>query len=368
MAESFRFLPFLDLKRILSHHYSLGELVEARPIPRGYVNVSYALEFQTDGGRSRYCFRAYRQGIREEEIRFEHSVISHLTERGFRLTARLVRARDGRTYVFDEREGRFYALFEFLPGEDRYTWDAPSCSDRELCNAATAFARFHQAVAGFVPEGRREEPGIQELLPRIAQSLKRRAGQAGGTAFDRYFLQNLAAICTALEQTVSELDRRGCGRGVRQVIHCDYHPGNLKFENDEVTGLFDFDWSKIDLRAFDVALALVYFCAEWEGESDGEVRLDKVRAFLKRYQEVLGAGAGGNLAPGPLSELELECLPALMAAANLYVLNWAVEDFYSQGTDPGEYLRYLQHSVRLMRWLEDAENQKRLKETVWRAG
>ena len=360
MAEGRRFLRLPELRELLSRHYGLGELVDARPITRGYINMSYALQVQADGGRRWYCLRAYRRGVREEELRFEHAIIAHLRRKEFRLAARAVEARGGRTYVFDEGEGRFYALFEFLPGEDRYTWDDPSCSDEELRSAAAVLARFHAAVADLTPEGSREEPPILELLPRIARSLKRRAREAGETAFDRYFLQQLEAILAALERAVRGLVARGCGGTVRQVIHGDYHPGNLKFQDGEVVGLFDFDWSKVDLRAYDVALALVYFCAEWDGEADGEVRLDRVAAFLEAYQGAFGDGAP----PGRLSGLELDCLPDLMTAANLYVLNWAVDDFYSQEMDVEEYLRYLRHAVRLMEWLEDAGNRERLRKVV----
>ena len=40
------------------------------------------------------------------------------------------------------------------------------------------------------------------------------------------------------------------------AIHCDFHPGNLKYENNRVVGIFDFDWSKIDLRLFDLRMAV----------------------------------------------------------------------------------------------------------------
>jgi homoserine kinase type II len=69
------------------------------------------------------------------------------------------------------------------------------------------------------------------------------------------------------------------------VIHCDFHPGNLKISAEEIVGLFDFDWSKIDLRCFDVALAGWYFFTSWRGELDGALRLAEFRTFLNTYQE-----------------------------------------------------------------------------------
>ena len=40
-------------------------------------------------------------------------------------------------------------------------------------------------------------------------------------------------------------------------MHCDYHPGNLKWVDEQGVGLFDFDWSKLDYRVFDIARGVV---------------------------------------------------------------------------------------------------------------
>ena len=108
-------------------------------------------------------------------------------------------------------------------------------------------------------------------------------------------------------------------------IHCDYHQGNLKYQNSHVIGVFDFDWSKIDLRLFDLALALVYFSACWDGQAAGSLNLDKYKLFLQTYNVTCALTAS----PGPLSELEKQYLPSLLAAGNLFVLHWTIVDFYT---------------------------------------
>jgi homoserine kinase type II len=139
------------------------------------------------------------------------------------------------------------------------------------------------------------------------------------------------------------------------VIHCDYHPGNLKFSGETIVGLFDFDWSKIDLRSFDIALAGWYFFTSWRGEQDGVLRLDEFRDFLGNYQNTFRDQAPLK----PMNDVELAQLPWLMSAANLYVLNWTVEDYSSKDVDPDEYLMYLQHSLNFIHWFE-LEGQKSL--------
>jgi homoserine kinase type II len=350
-----------ELSEVIEH-YEIGDLVDYARNDLGYVNTSYAVETVAAGDRRRYFLRQYKRGIKKQELEFEHSVIAHLVEQNFKLAARVIETREGATFV--ERKADqgsiFYALFDFLAGEDRYTWVNPVCSDQEIANAATVLAQFHAAVFGFHPGGKRDEPGIVELLPIIAENVTRCAGQSKNTPFDAYFVKNLDPILENIAHTRRALPGPQDPALVQLVIHCDYHPGNLKFQGQEVTGLFDFDWSKIDARCFDVALALLYFFAAWEGERDGAFDLSGVGIFLRAYQNAL-AGVPGV---GALNETEQSYLPAMIAASNLYVLSWTLVDFYSKDVSPDEYLVYLRHGVRTLRWLASQNNRERLKETI----
>ncbi|MBA7703765.1 Homoserine kinase [subsurface metagenome] len=136
------------------------------------------------------------------------------------------------------------------------------------------------------------------------------------------------------------------------MIHRDYHPGNLKFQDDRVTGLFDYDWTRIEARCYDVALAIVNFCVLWWGKQDGHLGLDRVITFLSSYQETLK----GSKEAGPLSHIELRYLPHLVRAGTIYVTHWIIKDFYDNKTDPTLYFQLLEHEALLMRWLDNKDN------------
>jgi len=164
--------------------------------------------------------------------------------------------------------------------------------------------------------------------------------------------RRLAATSTALRRAAA---------GLPTVInHSDYHPGNLKFEGARISGLVDFDWAKVDLRAFDVGLAIWYFCTSWEGSADGRLRLGEVGAFLRGYQGRLREPA----AIPPLSAAEMAALPDLIHAGSLYILYWGLRDYLSKPVDPDEYLVYLRHSINTTRWLARPENRRRLVRTL----
>jgi homoserine kinase type II len=343
------------VRSILSTYYSIGELSDIKKLDRGYINVSYAIATTLNEQMCPYFLRRYKKGIREEEIKFEHSIVKHLMHKGFDLSASLVFRDDGGTYVREIEQGEdepqefYYAIFEFLKGEDKYTWDNPDCRECELINIAEVLAQYHGAVHDLKHEGRRYEAKIIDLLPTIAGNLMKYAKRTGTTKFDAYLLKHLDYVLDVIDETLGQIDRKEYDQMPQLAVHSDFHPGNLKFRKERVVGLFDFDWSKIDVRCFDVALALTYACTTWEGKEDGDFLIDKLKLFLDSYQRESDIVEG----PGPLTEREILYLPVMIKASNLYVLNWDIDDYYIKKPNPYEYLIYLQHNVRVMRWIEE---------------
>lgn len=350
-----------ELNTVLAH-YDLGHLVDWQPDRRGTCNVSFVIETEREGQRSRYFLRRYKDSTRPEEIDFEHSLIRHLLERGTCPVARVHATRAGPTYLRLDSDGgqaHFYAVFDFLPGEDRYTWVGPRCTRGELRQAGALLAEFHRAASTLIPEGRRQEPKILELLGVIERAWMEAPAKSRGTVFDRELAANLESMRRCIDRTRRRL-AKAASRLPECFIHCDYHPGNLRFAGSEISGVVDFDWSKRDLRAFDVGLALWYFCVSWEGRADGRLRLPDAATFLRGYQAHLRAEA----AFPPLLPAEIRALPDLISAANIYVLYWGLRDYFSKDVDPNEYLVYLRHSLAFARWFSVESNVERTRRTL----
>lgn len=351
-----------QLQTIILKYYDLGKLADYQKLNLGYVNESYIIEIEHNGRKEKYFIRRYKLGIKEEEVIFEHSIINHLVKKNFHLVAKVIPAKDGKTYLKLSENGDdiFYAIFGFLTGDDRYTWVNPTCSDSELRAAASLQAQFHNTAYDMEPEGKRYEAKIINLLPEIAQTVNKYVEKAGETVFDRYFFENITFIQETIQHIQRVMKKDEYKELLQLVIHCDYHPGNLKFHNGKITGLFDFDWSKVDLRSFDLALAMTYFCVAWEGEQDGDLQLNKVAVFLDAYQDILR----NTPSLEPICDIELEFLPYLIGASNIYILYWTIRNFYDTEGGPQEYLVYLQHSIRFMKWLENKDNWNQLARTI----
>ena len=133
-------------------------------------------------------------------------------------------------------------------------------------------------------------------------------------------------------------------------IHGDYHQGNLKYEEGRVVGVFDFDWAKIDFRSFDIALAVIYFSANREKNRTGRLDRDKFETFIGSYNTACRSAGS----PGHLTSMEKKFFPSILAAANLYVLHWAIVDFFTTvNPNDDEYLEYFDHNLKLMYWIEN---------------
>ncbi|AFQ43594.1 phosphotransferase [Desulfosporosinus meridiei] len=363
-----------DLKRIAAHFfesmesilirnqivdalrdYDLGKVTEVYEIFGGYVNRSFGIYTEKDGKRNEYFVRKYKYGITEPEIVFEHLMIDYSKAHGLDIAAGLIRTKDGLTFV-KKTEGVnenatdiFFAVYEFLAGEDLYTWDTPNLTDEEYASAAEVLASFHNAAKDFDPQGlKRVEPKIMDFLPTLPEKYKSLAQKDMDTKFHRYYTSKLNSILEVIGRSqISEDSLKGMPS---TPCHNDFHAGNLKYLNNKVVGIFDFDWSKIDYRLFDVCLALDYCCSSWTDEQDGVLLLDKCVIFLKAYQRKLIEL--GELEP--LNSVELENFPTMMAAANVYLINWDVVAYYAgKNLNEYEYIAYLQHHVRLMNWIEN---------------
>jgi homoserine kinase type II len=344
-----------QLAEVVDTDYDLGAVARVEQVLGGYVNLSFAVVTRRDDGEHRYFVRKYNRAVIEREVRFEHALVRHLSGKGFHLAAEVFPTRTGETFVTrrellqGEEVTRFFAVYEMLSGEDKYTWIKNRCTDREYDSSARVLAQFHYLAHDFVAgDLARQQPPIMQMMRELPEAFRGFAAASRGTAFDQRFLEQLPRIQELLAGGAAiEGDLEG---QPRVPVHCDYHPGNLKYADERGVGLFDFDWSKLDYRLFDVAEGIAYFCSSWEGPDDGEVRLDKAAIFVRAYQDE----AALFPVPGPLTATELALLPRMVANANLYILNWDLAAYYEDpSVSVDEYLMYLDHQLLFMEYIED---------------
>jgi homoserine kinase type II len=344
---------------IMENHYDLGKMTRVKEVLGGYCNKSYAVWMSVNDRVRRYFLRLYNPNVIEKEILFEHALLNHLRSNGFTLAAAIIPGRNGTTLVHTPApEGHpgstaLWALFDFLEGEDKYSWTHTDLTDKEFISAAEILAHLHHCGYGFKkpPGADRAQPRIMPFIATFKETFSAFLQRTQDRRCDGLFKSNFEPICKALDDAVSH---DVSFRGMPELpIHCDYHPGNLKYRDEKGVGIFDFDWSKIDYRLFDVALGLVYFTSIWDTQQAG-LRHDKLTLFLSTYY-----AACHDLAHiDPLIKQEQRNLVPMLSIANLYVLNWDLVDFYETSQpDDTEYFAFIDHNIGLMHWLVRHEDE-----------
>src|SRR5689334_7574563 len=105
-----------------------------------------------------------------------------------------------------------------------------------------------------------------------------------------------------------QADHEGLDRWPKQIVHADWHPGNMLYRDNRVVAVIDYDSARTLPRIIDVANGALQFSiiggdedvAKWPEYLD-ETRY---RRFLRGYDEVM-----------LLSEAEIRSMPWLMIEA-----------------------------------------------------
>ncbi|MEM8756962.1 MAG: phosphotransferase [Planctomycetota bacterium] len=284
-----------DELAIACSHYELGVIHAVVPFRRG-SRRSPKVVLETSRGRLLLKRRAAGQAD-VGRVTFAHAVIDRLTGRGVP-AARLIRTRDGRGCA---RIGdRLYEMFEFVQGV-RY--------DRSIVATQAAgqtLAALHRAVALSTPPGRPQE-GTYHAAAIVRRSLEELAANGDAAA---------ASLGLLYERAGARAADEGFNAWPRQVIHSDFHPGNLVFaaqgdvRRSRVLAVLDFDACRLGPRALDIANGAAQFAVTRSGDRPEAwpVELDRRRlgAFLTGYDTSPDA---------VLSRAELRALPWMMIEA-----------------------------------------------------
>lgn len=345
---------------LVENHYDLGRVQDVYEVFGGYTNRSFGVICEKGGERNEYFVRKYKATALDEDAALEHNLINYAISQGFKEAASIFVTKEGTTFVkikeiIDGKlKTRIFAVYEYLSGEDKYTWIDNDCTPTELRNLGALLARLHNFTRDFDPGPiSKAEPRIEILFPDMKRIFAELSSKPLETKFHDYFSMSLPRIIDIIDRNI--IPPEDYAKMPQTPIHGDYHAGNVKFEGEATIGLFDFDWSKTDVRLFDVCLGIVYCCSSWHVATDGQMRLNDCRHFLEGYNNALD-GQGLQ----KLNATEKKYLPNMMTIAAVYLVYWCTELWYyldPEGTNDYESIYYLIHFIRNIKWIENNKAQ-----------
>ncbi len=326
-----------ELSVVLSH-YDLGVIESVTEFLRG-SRRSPKVGVVSERGKFLLKRRAAKRSDLDR-VKLSHRVQLHLAAAAFPL-AKLILTRQGQQSFVQIRD-RIYELFEFVPGHPYER------SVEEVRDVGRVLAQFHQSVctltmfeSQLVPRGDyHDAPGVRTGLCNMQPRLSLHDSFTG----DMVELEELSkTLLGSFDRAADTVNRLGFGGWPEQVVHADWHPGNILFRRRRVVAVIDYDSIRFARRVTDIANGALQFSiiaagdpASWPAELDR----DRFSAFLEAYESAC-----------PLSEKEAKSLPHLMMEA--LIAECVPPIFESGSVGRWEGYRVLQMVRRKVAWLEE---------------
>jgi len=293
-----------------------------------------------------------------QQLVYDHYVLRALRRKGLPVP-QPIKTPNGSRWL--EHEDHIYELYRFIEGTME-----PEPSVGQIGASGSMLASFHEATEALVPPGGKSlgrfwDP--QQALVMLEGLLERaRAGDTGSLEEG----MDATAAAEMLEYLLGET------AGVNErlpddaywllpqtIIHGDWHPANLKFDGEQVAGIFDFDWIDRQPRMVDVADGMLYVCGVrpavkgpgdiWSLTVTPRLELSRMRVFMAAYADA-----------AKLTATEVAALADLMTVRWVYSRVDAAE----RKVAAADQLRFVLREVAVpLQWL--AEHREMLAQDGW---
>ncbi|MCC6581574.1 MAG: phosphotransferase [Phycisphaeraceae bacterium] len=293
-----------ELAIVLSH-FEIGIIEAIQEFARG-SRKSPKLLIRSDTGL--YLLKRRARGKDDPfKVAFSHQLQLYLAGKQFPLPHLIGTRKDNNSML--QWKGSIYELFEYIKGASYdNSLEATADSGRTL-------AVFHKLLVDFQPE---YEPAVGsyhasrtvassfELIPK---GLSRSDPQFAETHADR--IAEVVDFCrNSYNEAAMKINESGLPDWPMQIVHSDWHPGNMLFRGPKVVAVIDYDAARYQQRITDVANGALQFSILGGGDDPSQWpdHLDESRfkRFLQAYDSVPNC---------VISRAELRCVPWLMVEA-----------------------------------------------------
>jgi homoserine kinase type II len=279
---------------IVMSHFDIGVIDSIVDYPRGSRKAPKLLIVSDQG---KFLLKRRARGKDDPyKVAFSHAIQLYLASKQFPLP-HLVGTKKTNNSMLQWRNA-VYELFEYIPGQSYpQTLEATFDSGRIL-------SLYHKLLQDFRSEWQPAGGSYHNALA-VEQGLKQiPATLQGGEA--------AAPVLQYLLDSYRHASQMGDAQGMegwpKQIVHADWHPGNMLFRDNHVVAVIDYDSSRQLPRIIDAANGALQFSIIGGDEdiSKWPEYLDESRykRFLRGYDEVM-----------LLSEAEIRTIPWLMIEA-----------------------------------------------------
>jgi Ser/Thr protein kinase RdoA (MazF antagonist) len=263
---------FGTLVDIINQHYDLPEIVEvtAIPSPRSHTSDADAVYRITTISNS-YVLRPFRT-VSSCAIDLHNLFLKWAANEPLPFTQRLIVTR--MNDEFFEHANRKWWLSSYIEADDAFQWTRPEWNEFNCASAGAALARLHSMLRTFEGTRLSLQSPVNSVLDTIENELQNAAKKAPQFKVE---MEKVGSEVSLALQTINQTKTNP------QLIHGDFHPGNLLFDTT-VVAIIDFEYLHFEESIYDVAYALVMFSARWTNDrDDGQIDPAFCQAFINGY-------------------------------------------------------------------------------------
>ncbi len=282
-----------ELAIVLSH-YDIGVIESIVEYPRGSRKAPKLLITSEQG---KFLLKRRARGKDDPfKVAFAHAIQLYLASKQFPLPHLIGTRKDNNSML--QWRGSVYELFEYIPGQG-YPQTLESTFD-----SGRVLSLYHKLLLDFQSEWT-PPSGSYHAAPAVEQGMRAIEQQVRPESEIGKVLDYLHKSYTHAAETA---DAEGLSEWPRQIVHADWHAGNMLFRDNRVVAVIDYDAARLLPRVLDIANGALQFSIMGGDEdvSKWPEYLDESRfkRFLRGYDEVM-----------LLSQAEVRTLPWLMIEA-----------------------------------------------------
>lgn len=289
---------------------------------------------------NRYILRESSKVKSLKHLQLEVKILQYLHDKNFALTSSIISNKNGSPIT--SYNNTYYLLTNYLPGSVRKNVNnLTGFSSKKLISFFESLAKFSRAVQDFSSPMPRDNKPLSYYVKNGKKLFDHLMSKVDERTIRNFLDSNRLFIESFVKDTERQLRSVHYDDAPKQVVHFDFHPGNIHYTGDQVSGIFDFDWVRFDNRITDLACALGQSCYSYRGSDRALYNKNKLRTGLTSYRKAYGES-------GLTIERENSMIRTALRGYMFFQLLWIVEWHIKNHRDKKGF-EYIQFSVDVLR-------------------
>lgn len=315
-------LTMILIQEALRRSFDIDEIVMIERLEAGPLATIFRAELRIQGKKRTVSIKRHR-GKNLSRMRFEADLAGALNDHNFKLTPPVILTSAGDPWFCCGDD--YYFASPWIDAEDNENWLGFSQFNQKRSEtAARALADFHVACKNiderFIDSS---APMPANVFDHLSKTIDRSLSSARAPSAEGDELIGwLDEIANQLQAHLRETLRKAAAIEMdSQLVHGDFHAGNVLFRHGKVVGILDLEYFHRGCRLSDVAYGALMFSIG-KGETEERLVGERSHAFACAYNQQVVAHAAGCL-----NIIELQNLPLFFKAAAMVVAFWLIDQY-----------------------------------------